>query len=163
MQSETEPVQGDVGASVGGVIEARATVDWYFGELTEQVAAKRAVSSEQVVAALASLEREARRRRDQLDERGEAVSTAGAPGEVLVIPVGTFQVLVRACGLSDTHDHAFDTHDHGWGDWPSTVVLACRRGRSHATRRLSDPVRHRRLACTARFAPSAQSDGSQCR
>lgn len=101
MEPNKGPVPGDEGASAEAGTEIRATVDWYFGDLVDEVVADRAVSHEQLVGALATLEDEARSRREQLADRGEAVSTAGAPGEVLAVPVGTFQVLTRACDLSD--------------------------------------------------------------
>lgn len=101
MEPNKEPVRGDEGAASEAGPDIRATIDWYFGDLVDDVVAERAVSHEQLVGALATLEREARSRREQLVERGEEISTAGAPGEVLAVPVGTFQVLTRACGLSD--------------------------------------------------------------
>jgi hypothetical protein len=100
MEPDKGPVRRDDEVATRADTDVRATVDWYFGNLVDQVAADCAVSCEQLVAALASVEREASTRRDQLAERGEEVSTAGAPGEVLALPVGTLRVLTRACDLS---------------------------------------------------------------
>jgi hypothetical protein len=106
MEPNKESVRGDEGAAAEAGTDIRATVDWYFGDLVDEVVAERAVSHEQLIGALASLEGEARSRWDQLADRGDAVSTAGAPGEVLAVPVGTFQVLTQACGLSDEETDA---------------------------------------------------------
>jgi len=101
MEPDKGPVRRDDDeAAAGAATDVRATVDWYFGDLVDQVVADCGVSHEQLIRALASIEQEASARRDQLAERGRVVSTAGAPGEVLALPVGTLQVLTRACDLS---------------------------------------------------------------
>lgn len=101
MEPEKGPIRGDDATTADEETDVRATVDWYFGDLVGQTVADRAVSREQLIGALARLESEARARREQLADRGDEVSTAGAPGEVLAVPVGTFQVLTRACDLTD--------------------------------------------------------------
>lgn len=112
MEPEQGPSQRDDAVGVEAGTDVRAVVDWYFGDLVERVAADRAVSAEQLVAALAGVEHEARGRRDQLEDRGERIPTAGAPGTVLAVPVGTFRVLTRACDLSDEAAAAVRTvHD----------------------------------------------------
>lgn len=106
MEPGRGPIRNDERADDADGTEIRAAVDWYFGELVDEVAVDCAVSCDQLVGALERIEREARSRRNQLDGRAEQVSTAGAPGEVLTVPVGTFQVLTRACGLSDAESEA---------------------------------------------------------
>lgn len=100
MESDKGPIGGDDRTAAAEDTDRRATVDWYFGDLVDGVASDSAVSCEQLVTALASIEYEARTRRGQLEERGDAVPTGGAPGDVLALPVGTFRVLTRACDLS---------------------------------------------------------------
>jgi hypothetical protein len=106
MEPDRGPIRRDDETATAADTDIRATVDWYFGDLVDEVAADYAVSCEQLVGALANIEREASARRDQLAERGRAVSTAGAPGEVLALPVGTLQVLTRACDLSGEESEA---------------------------------------------------------
>lgn len=106
MESEDGPIRTEIGEAERDIRDARSVVDRYFGDLIAQVAQERPVSDEQLLAALARIELEARARRHQLEHRVEAVPTKGAPGEVFATPVGTWQVMARAHDLSSNEESA---------------------------------------------------------
>ncbi|MFB6206959.1 MAG: hypothetical protein ABEJ05_10590 [Haloglomus sp.] len=89
--------------------DVRAMVDWYFGDLVDTVAADRSITTDQLLSALTRIEQGARSRREQLEGRGQTLSTAGAPGEVLVLSTEAFTALARAHGLTDRESDAVRT------------------------------------------------------
>jgi hypothetical protein len=101
MENENRSVGGEAGAAERDIRDTRAAVDWYYGDLVDDVVGEHPVSQDGLLSALTRVELEARSRRDQLEQRAEPVPTKGAPGEVLALPVGTFQVLTRAHDLSE--------------------------------------------------------------
>lgn len=106
MESQDGPIQTDIGEAERDIRDARSVVDWYFGDLIEDVAQERPVSDEQLLTALTRIELEARARRTQLESRADAVPTLGAPGEVFATPVGTWEVMARAHDLTQAEDRA---------------------------------------------------------
>lgn len=67
--------------------DTRSVVDWYFGRLVERFAGEHPVSVEQLLGALASVEREGRRRRAAIEGQGTVVPCPTVPGEVYLLPV----------------------------------------------------------------------------
>jgi hypothetical protein len=111
MESQDEPTRTDIGEIERDIRDARSIVDWYFGDLIEEVARERPVSDEQLLTALTRIELEARARRNQLESRADAVPTLGAPGEVFATPMGTWEVMARAHDLTQAEDRAVrDVH-----------------------------------------------------
>jgi len=109
MESQDGPIRTEIGEAERDIRDARSVVDWYFGDLIEDVAGEHPVSDEQLLTALTRIELEARTRRDQLESRADPVSTMGAPGEVFVTPVGTWEVMVRSHDLAEAEGRAART------------------------------------------------------
>lgn len=87
------------------VIQARAAVEWQFGELVERVATDHPVTRRQLAWTLAEVEREAQRR--ELQRRSnDCLSEYKAPGAILRLPGGTWQSLEQAQDLSDAESVA---------------------------------------------------------
>lgn len=106
MEQQDGPVQSEVGEIERDIRDARSVVDWYFGDLVENVAQDRPVSDEQLLTALTRIELEARARRNVIESRAEPIPTMGAPGEVFATAVGTWNVLVRSHDLTQAEERA---------------------------------------------------------
>lgn len=106
MERQDGPIRTEIGEAERDIRDARSVVDWYFGDLIEDVAQERPVSDEQLLTALTRIELEGRARRNQLESRAEPVPTMGAPGEVFAMPVGTWEVMVRAHDLGQAEGRA---------------------------------------------------------
>jgi hypothetical protein len=87
------------------LIQARAAVEWQFGELVERVATDHPVTRRRLAWTLAEVEHEAQRR--ELQHRSDdCLSEYEAPGAILRLPGGTWQLLEQAQGLSDAESVA---------------------------------------------------------
>lgn len=82
------------------LVEARAAVEWHFGDLVDQAARDHPVTKRRLAWTLAAVECEARRRELRLRSAGDPVE-CDAPGIVLRLPGGTWQALERERELSD--------------------------------------------------------------
>lgn len=100
-----EPPAAPEGARPPELIQARAAVEWQFGELVEQVATDHPVTRRRLAWTLAEVEREAQRR--DLERRSnDRCSEYNAPGAILKLPGGTWQSLEQAQDLSDAESVA---------------------------------------------------------
>lgn len=99
-RSSTGPPAGPEEARPPELIQARAAVEWQFGELVERVATEHPVTRRRLAWTLAAVEREAQCR--ELRRRSnECLSEHNALGAVLRLPGGTWQSLEQARDLSD--------------------------------------------------------------
>jgi hypothetical protein len=81
-------------------VEARAAVEWQFGDLVERVAVDHPITGRHLVRTLAAVEREAQRREARLLSAGTRVH-CDLPGAVLRLPRGAWQSIERAEELTE--------------------------------------------------------------
>lgn len=108
-----EPDEGESRRQPRGVVagdedlrDARAVVDWYFGDLVGRIAGERSVSEDQLLAALTWVELAGRRRREGPTDWGESVPVPEAPGAIYRIPVETWREIELAQELSEAEAEA---------------------------------------------------------
>lgn len=106
MDRQDVSIRAEIGEAERDIRDARSVVDWYYGDLIEDVAQEHPVSDEQLLTALTRIELEARARRNQIESRTESVPTMGAPGEVFATPIGTWKVMVRSHDLGQAEGRA---------------------------------------------------------
>lgn len=75
--------------------DVRATVEWHFGELIDQVSVEHPVSRRELRTALATVEHEGQRREGELRSVGAPVQSE-MPGAVFRLPNGVWQSVEAA-------------------------------------------------------------------
>jgi hypothetical protein len=131
-------------SSTGGEVpdscDLRATVEWHFGELIEQVSVEHPVSRRELRAALATVEHEGQRREEELRSVGVPVQCE-MPGVVFHLPGGIWRSVEAAGGVDqqeavaarDVHRRMARTVTHCStpSDAETDLFVLCSPRRSH--------------------------------
>lgn len=95
--SRREPREGDRDRQ-----KARRRVEWYFGDVLDDVSAAHPVARHRLVATLADLDTVAREHEALLAEHAETVEGAEAPGRVVELPLHLWSLFEEESGFSET-------------------------------------------------------------